>query len=320
VVELDPAFNSRNGDEVLRSIQEFMAQQAHAAKPIIQIMGTENCGPGKGAHCPPSGAPPEPSTGSSCSASPERSICQGQQAESSLTSNEFLIKRVVRTVVGGLLLVIIVAVAWQTYQDDQTGKLIKALAYSSVIWLSPSFGATERYAVSSTQSVAKTSDQAAQMPSATSMQANDVAEVRQQLLAVVNDLAVMRRDVEQLSGKQEQLSRDVETVQTTVQGVSEKISSLAQPVPTPAPVSAQPQPRRSVPRLVRAEAPRRSDVAPVPPKTSRQADVASVSPTTSPTGTASLTEQPPRPPLPVPTAETPPPLHKSGAGVLHGIG
>ena len=307
MVELDPAFNSRNGDEVLRSIEEFMAQQAHAAKPAIQT--SDNCSPTKATLCPPSVAAPGPSIGPSSSASPERSIGQGQQAESSPASNEFLIKRVVRTVVGGLLLVMIVAVTWQTYQDDQTGKLIKVLAYSSVIRLSPSLGATQRNSESSVHSVANTPDQALQMPSATSMQANEVAEIRQQLLAVVNDLAVMRRDVEQLSGKHEQLSRDVETVQTTVLGVSEKISSLSQPVPTPAPVSAQPQPRRSVPRLVRAEAPRRSDVAPVPPKTSRQPDLASVAPTTSPTGTASLTEQPPRPPLPVPTAETPPPLH-----------
>ena len=310
MVELDPAFNSRSGDEVLRSIEEFMAQQADAAKPAIQTSGTDNCGPDKATLCPPSVASPGPSIGRSSTASPERSIGQDQQAESSPASNEFLIRRVVRTVVGGLLLVIIAAVAWQTYQDDQTGKLIKAFAHSSVIWLSPSFGATQRDSESLAQSVAKTSDQAAQMPPATSMQANEVAEVRQQLLAVVNDLAVMRHDVEQLSGKHEQLSRDVETVQTTVRGVSEKISSLSQPVPTPAPVSAQPQPRRSVPRLVRVEAPRRSDAAaPAPPKTSRQPDVASVPPTTSPTGTAGLTEQPPRPPLPVPTAETPPPLH-----------
>jgi uncharacterized protein YoxC len=306
VVELDPAFNSRNGDEVLRSIQEFMAQQAHAAKPTIQIMGTENCDPGKGTHCPPSGAPPEPSIESSSSASPERSNEQSRQANSSPASNEFLIKSVVRTVVGGLLLVIVVSVAWQTYQDNQTRKLIKALWHSSMTKLSSSFDATPRESESLAQSGAK-SDQAAQMPTATSTQVDAVAEVRQQLVAVANDLAVMRRDVEQLSGKHAQLSRDVETVEATVQGVSEKISSLSQPVPVPAPTQAQS--RRSAPRLVRAEAQRRPDAAPVLPKPPRQADAASIATTTSPTGTATLTEQPPRPPLPVPTAETPSILH-----------
>jgi hypothetical protein len=118
-------------------------------------------------------------------------------------------------------------------------------------------------------------------------------------MAVVNDLAVTRRDVEQLSSKHEQLSRDVATVQATLQNVSERISPLAQPAPTHGP------PRKSVPRLARAEAPRQPAAAPVPPETPRQPDAASVPPTTSPAG---LTEQPPRPPLPVPTvAETPPP-------------
>jgi uncharacterized protein YoxC len=58
------------------------------------------------------------------------------------------------------------------------------------------------------------------------MQATEVAEFKQQLMAVANDLAVTRRDVEQLSSKHEQLSRDVATVQATLQNVSEKISPL----------------------------------------------------------------------------------------------
>jgi len=216
---------------------------------------------------------------------------------------------VVRTVVAGLFLAIGVVVVWQIYHDNQSKKLIEALAHSSVIWLSSSVGSAQRVSELSAQSNAKTSDQAAQTPTATSIEANELAELRQQILAVVNDLAVLRRDVEQLSGKHEGLSRNVETVKASLQDVGEKISSLSS-VPTPAPVSSQAQPRRSVPRLVRAEAPR-SDAAPVPPKTSRQPDAASVAPTTSPTGTASLTEQPPRPPLPVPvpTAETTSPLH-----------
>jgi uncharacterized protein YoxC len=209
----------------------------------------------------------------------------------------------VQSVVGGLVIAIVVGVGWQTYRDDQTRKLIRAWGHSAVILLSSSFGATQRDSELSAQSSSKLSDQAAQTPTAPSMQANEVAEFKQQLLAVVNDLAVMRRDVEQLSSKHEQLSRDVATAQATVQNVTEKISSLAQPAPT------HDRPRKSVPRLVRAEAPRQPEAAPAPLKTPRQPDPASVPPTTSPTGTASLNEQPPRPPLPVPTAaETPSPL------------
>jgi hypothetical protein len=252
--------------------------------------------------------PPEPSIEPSSSGAPEHSIDQSQQAKSAPAISELLIKRVVQAVVAGLLLAIVVAVAWQTYQDNQTRKLAKALGHSSVIWLSSSFSAIQRDAEPSAQSSVKSSDQAAQTPTATSTQANEVAEFRQQLAAMVNDLAVIRRDVEQLSSKHEQLSRDVETVQAAVHNVSEKLSSLSQPMPAPAPTIAPS--RRSVPRLVRAEAPRRPEAAPVPPKASRQPDAASVAPPTSPTGTASLTEQPPRPPLPVPTAaETPSPLH-----------
>jgi hypothetical protein len=211
----------------------------------------------------------------------------------------FVSKWMVRSVVGGLVIAIIVGVVWQTYRDNQARKLIKAWGHSSVIWLSSSFGATQHDSELLAQSSTKLSDEAAPTPAAASMQANEVAEFKQKLMALANDLAVMRRDVEQFSSKHEQLSRDVATVQATLQNVSEKISPLALPAPTHGP------PRKSVPRLVRAETPRQSAAAPVPPETPRQPDAASAAPTTSPAG---LTEQPPRPPLPVPTAaETPPP-------------
>jgi hypothetical protein len=62
-------------------------------------------------------------------------------------------------------------------------------------------------------------------------------------------------------------------------------------VPAPAP------PRKKIPRLVRAETPRQPAGVSLPPQTSAA-------------GTASPTEQPPRPPLPLPTpAETSSPLH-----------
>ena len=291
MVELNPAFNSRNGDEVVRSIEELLIQQARAAKATSQKADTANCGTGNPTHFSPSIAPAEPSIEPSSNGSSE--------------PNSTPTSRVVRTVVAGLFLAIGVVVVWQIYHDNQGKKLIETLAHASPSWLSSSVGSAQRISELSTQSSAKTSDQATQTPIATSMEANELAEFRQQILVVVNDLAVLRRDVEQLSGKHEDLSRNVETVQASLQDVGEKISSLSQPVP----VSAQAQPRRSVPRLVRADVPRRSDAASVPPKTSREPDSASVPPTTSPTGTASLTEEPPRPPLPVPTAETTSPLH-----------
>lgn len=210
--------------------------------------------------------------------------------------------RLVRTVVGVLLIAVIVGAVWLTYRGNQTRNTIKA----SVYWLTSSFSAAQRKSRTPVQTSAELSDQAAKTPTTTSVQANEVAELKQQVLALVNDLAVMRRDVEQLSGKQEQLSRDIATVQAIEQNVSEKVSSLTQPASTltqPAPTLARPaaptrgHTRKNVPRVVQ-------------PETPKQPDAASVPVTTSSIGSASLTEQPPRPPLPVPTAsETPSPLH-----------
>ena len=184
--------------------------------------------------------------------------------------------------VGVLLVGVVLGAVWQTYRDEQTRNLIKDWRHSSMSWLSYSFSATQRDSESSAQSSTKLSDQAAQRPTGASVQADEVADLKQQLLAVVNDLAIMRRDVEQISSKHEQLSRDIAAVQATEQNVSEKISSLTQPAPTLT-QPARGQPRKNVPKVVRAESPKQPDAASVPPKT-------------PPTGTESLTEQPPRPP------------------------
>jgi hypothetical protein len=248
----------------------------------------------KGSHFSPSIAPREPSIEAPSSASPERPIDPSQQAKIPPVANDrpFAGKRMVRTIVGGLLIAVVVAVAWQAYRDNETRKLVKAWGHSSVIRLSSALGAAERVSGSTVQPSAKLSDQTS-TPSVTSRPANELTELQQQLQTVVSDLAVLRRNVEQLSSKHEQLSRDIATVQATEQNISEKISSLTQPPPAPVPTP----PRKKIPRLVHAETPRQPAPASLPPQTSAA-------------GTASLTEQPPRPPLPLPTpAETPSPLH-----------
>jgi hypothetical protein len=286
----DQALNSQNGEQVLRSFQEWMVEQAHAAKSTnqaAQFSDLDNHDSRKGSS--PSIAPREPSIESSSSASPGLPIDPSQQANiPRVASNRpFVSRQVVRTVVRSLLIAIVVAVVWQAYRDNQTGKLIKAWGHS-VIWLSSTLGATERDSESTAESSTKLSDQAAPMPTAMS---GPVAELQRQLQTVINDLAVIRSNVEQLSSKHEQMSRDIATMQAAEQNVSEKISSLTQPAPVHAP------PRKNVPRLVHAETP-------------KQSAAASLSPQTSPAGTAWPTEQPPRPPLPVPTpTEAPSPLH-----------
>jgi hypothetical protein len=135
MVELDPAFDSRNADKVLRSIEEWMVQQAHAAKPTIQTAGIDNCGPEKATQPSPIVAAPEPSFELSSSASPERPIDQTQQANCSPARSNalFVSKWMVRSVVGGLVIAIVVGVVWQTYRDNQARKLIKAWGHSSVM-------------------------------------------------------------------------------------------------------------------------------------------------------------------------------------------
>jgi hypothetical protein len=299
MAELDPVLKPQDADKILSSIQEWMIKQA--ANPTDPTADIDKSEARKETPLSPSSAPAEPSVEPSSCVPPGRPFEPSQEEKGSpVAGNELFVRvRLVRTVVVVLLIAFVVGVVWHTYRDTQTRNLITA----SMNWLTSSFGATQRKSTISAQSSTELSEQV-QTPTATPVQADEIAELKQQVLALTNDLAVMRRDVEQLSGKQDQMSRDIATVQATEQNVSERISSLTQPAPT------QGQARKSVPRLVRAEAPKRPDAAPVPPKASRQPDAASVPPTTSPTGTASLIEQPPRPPLPVPTAaETPSPVH-----------
>ena len=286
----DQAVNPPNSEQVLNSFHEWMVQQAHAVKSTKQAAQLSDASR-KGACFPPSIAP-EPSIKSSSSASPEHPIDPSKQANiPPVTSNRSSIERRVFRTVCGLLIAIVVAVVWQTYRDDQTVKLIEAWGHSSVVWLSAALGATQRDSKSAAQPSTKLSDQAAPAPAVTSRPAIEFAELNQQLQTVANDLAVLRRNIEQLSSRQEQMSRDISTVQAIEQNVSEKISSLTQAAPVHVP------PRKNVPRLVHAETPRQPAAASGPSQPST-------------VGTASPTDQPPRPPMPLPTpAETSSPLH-----------
>jgi hypothetical protein len=290
----DQALNPQNSEQLLTSFHEWMVQQAHAVKSTnqaAQLSDLDNCASRKGSYFSPSIAS-EPFIKSSSSASQEHQIDPSKQANIPRgASNRSSVERQVFRIICGLLIAIVVAVVWQAYRDDQTMKLVKAWGHSSVVWLSAALGATQREAGSAAEPSTTSSDHAASTPGVTSKPTNEFAELNQQLQTVVHDLAVLRRNVEQLSGRQEQMSRDILTVQATEQNVSEKISSLTQAAPVHVP------PRKNVPRLVHAETPRQPAAASVPSQPSAA-------------GTASPTDQPPRPPLPLPTpAETPSPLH-----------
>jgi hypothetical protein len=269
----------------LTEFHEWMVQRAHAAKSTnqaAQLSDLEYFSPSIAA---------EPSTKSSSSASQERSIEPSEQANISRDAgNKSSIKRQVFRIICGFLVVIVVAVVWQAYRDDQTMKLVKAWGHSSVIRLSAAL-ATPQHESESAPPNTTLSDHAASTPGVTSKPSNEFAELNQQLQTVVNDLTVLRRNIEELSGRQEQMSRDILTLQTTEHNVSEKISSLIQVASVHAP------PRKNVPKLVHAETPRQPAAASPPAQTSTA-------------GTASPTEQPPRPPVPLPTPpEIPSPVH-----------
>jgi hypothetical protein len=59
MVESDQALKSQNGEQVLRSIEEWMVQQGHAAKTTKQATDIDNQASGNGSHITPSIAPPE---------------------------------------------------------------------------------------------------------------------------------------------------------------------------------------------------------------------------------------------------------------------
>ena len=160
----DQDLNPQAGEQVLRSFQEWMVQQAQAAKSTnqaVEFSDLNNPASRKGSYFSPSIASQKPSIKSSSSASPELSIDLSQQASiPPVASNRPSAgRRVFRTVGRGLLIAIVVAVVWQAYREDQSRKLIKAWGHSSVIWLSSAISGTGRDAKSAAEPSTKLSDQ-----------------------------------------------------------------------------------------------------------------------------------------------------------------
>ena len=288
----DQALDLRNGAQVLRSFHEWMVQQSHAAKSTNQKdqnSELDNQASRKASYLSPTVASREPSADSSITPDPPIDLTQQANISPVAGNRPSAGKHIFRVVVSGLSIAIVVAVVWLTSRDDQTRNLVKLWGHSSVIWLSSALGTPGRDSDAAAEPSSK--DQAASTPMATSTPSKEFAELQERLQTVVNDLALLQRDVEQLSSKQEQMSRDIATVQATEQSVSEKISSLTKAAPV------HPMSRKNIPRVVHAEAPRQSATASVPPQT-------------SPAGAESAIDQPPRPPLPIPmSTETPSPVH-----------
>ena len=330
----DQALDLRNGAQVLRSFHEWMVQQSHAAKSTNQKdqnSELDNQASRKASYLSPTVASREPSANSSITPDPPIDLTQQANISPVAGNRPSAGKHIFRVVVSGLSIAIVVAVVWLTSRDDQTRNLVKLWGHSSVIWLSSALGTPGRDSEAAAKPSSK--DQAASTPMATSTPSKEFAELQERLQTVVNDLAVLRRNVEQLSIKQERrigdsapaqptgqdvtkktsslvndlalLQRDVEQLSSkqeqmsrdiaTVQATEQSVSEKISSLTKAAPV--HPMSRKNIPRVVHAEAPRQSATASVPPQT-------------SPAGAESAIDQPPRPPLPIPmSTETPSPVH-----------
>jgi hypothetical protein len=289
MTETQSAFASQNAYDTLRTLEEWAAQTPHStSSPSTQTAGVERNGGKKDKRLSPDISHTKPSVKSA------DDVPLGAPHNDSI-----LRKRIVGPAIGGLLAVILLGVVWQIFEDIQTRKLIRASLYG----LTSSFDATEQEQRSFAGSIPRSPDQTAQTSTAISVRADEVTELKKRLLALVNEISVMRTDFEELATKHEQLSRQIAVMQATEQNLSEKVSSQTQFT------ASLPQTKAAPPRTAPARSQSRKNVPTIASADPPKPPVATSVPVTiPPNGTASLTERPPRPPLPVPTAaETPSP-------------
>ncbi len=288
MVDLGLTSVAENGEETFRSIEEWIAQQRLPSKPAMQAVDTAKSLTGPEAPRCSNMEHASPSVENSKAAPPVRVIVSSQNEKRSdaAIKHSFGGRELIFSTVGALLIALVVGGTWKIYADSQTENLIK----TSASWLTSRFNAARPEARSSPQTGTGLTDYAPQV----SAHGDEVTELKQQVSALVNALAVMRRDIEQLSVRDEQLTRDI----ASIQAPTEQASSPNQPAPSQAaPTATRTTPasgshQKKVPRTVHADTPNQPVVVPPSPAT------------TSPP--RSLVEQPPRPPLPVPTAtETP---------------
>jgi len=283
-----------HGDQVLHSLlQKWITQQSKVVKTTDQADQEASpdldkvASPTPQPYFSPSVVSSESSIDAPSGISPESSSDPNQRANiQEVGGRSSAGKPTLRTVIGGLIIVVAVAVGagWQVYGGDQTKELLKAWGRSSLIWMSAVLGTSQRGSEFATEPGSKLPDQAV-TPSATSITVTESLELHQQLQNVVSDLAALQRLVEQVASKQEQvaskqeqISRDMTTLQAAEQNLSAKISSFTLPA------AVRLAPRRNVAKLVHSEAPKQPTAVsqPVQPPALE---------------TPSPADQPPRPPL-----------------------
>jgi hypothetical protein len=300
MVELDSTSKPRNSDETLRSIEEWIAQQGHAEKRLVD---TEKSEVEKDASAAPNIEQAPASFEIPRVVSPNGQLAPRSDVNvSEAKVTEFFVgKGLLRGTVSVILIAFVVVGAWKIHVNRQNQTLTKASSY-----LTSLFSVERQQAGPPAQSSPKLANDASPPPGAMSAPEDEVSELKQQVVALIGDLDALRRDVERLTSKNDQLARDIAAVQAT----AEQTASVSQPAPPPsqtAPSPAQTAPAVSRPMQTGAQHPKRA------PKVARveavKSTVAAPIPVTTPAPVSSV-DQPPRPPLPVPSAgETPPASH-----------
>ena len=286
-------FNLQRDDEALHSLlQEWMIQLSNRVKTRGQTDRAVADMPEsrtRSSDFSPSVLPPEPSIDPPRVDSPETSIKTKERGDIKDTGTKVSVgRRTVRTLIRGLIIVIVVGAGWQVYRDAQTKELFRNWVHSSLVWSLAALESTERRSDLTSEPAPKLSDQTVTPSVRTSISINEFPELQQQLQAMARDLATLQRLVEQLASKQEQISRDMMTLQAAEQNIGEKISSVAHSA------AIRVAQRRNVAKVVHSDAPK--------PPTTEPLAVRPSTPEPSPPG-----EQPVRPPLPLSTSPTEPP-------------
>jgi len=179
-------------------------------------------------------------------ASPGLAISQNKRAsiEENSSNKPSVGKRKFRTFVYSLIFATIVFVAWQAYRDDPTREMISGWGRSWRTWVSSL--PRHKSAVGPDRAMARAQAAAVAQSGPTPAVADVSRELQQHLQAVMSDLAVVRRAVEQIASQQEQMAQDIATLQAAERNVSERVSALA---PNAQPAAVQ-VPRKKTPKVV----------------------------------------------------------------------
>ena len=205
-------------ESALRALRELTVQQAPTSTAIHQANRNGPAELADDTDPAPSIVPPEPAI------EQNEEIGVGDPP----TVRRSLGWRVYGTIVGGVVIAAAAGLAWQTYSDDQTKVMVKAL-WSSVHGVKLNPGSD--LAANNTPQLSDQTAAVAQSPP-TSAVGEAPPELLQQLQTIVSDLAVLRHAVEEIASNQGQTSRDIASIQAAQQNIRQQISSLTRATST----------------------------------------------------------------------------------------